>query len=98
MTEELRLLVRTLREVAEKLDRGDGTAARLLNDPSVAEALDDILVGVNESRLLRWLVRNRQKAGIAQRFAAEKAAADRPTPESTPAPLTATPAPDGGLR
>lgn len=98
VTDELRLLVRTLREVAEKLDRGDGTAARLINDPSVAEALDDILVGVNESHLLRWLVRNRQKAGIAHRFAAAQAAPEPAAPESTPTPAVATPAPDGSLR
>jgi len=68
---ELRTLVSTLRQVAEKLDRGDGTAARLLNDPAAYEALDDILIGIDESKLLRWLVRNRQKAGIESRYRTE---------------------------
>ncbi len=51
-----------------ELEGGDGTAARLIHDPEVYQAIDDILVGVNESRLLRWLIRNRQKAGIEKRY------------------------------
>lgn len=65
---ELRGLLSELRQVAEKINRGDGSVARLLNDPSVAQAVDDILVGIDESRLLRWLVRNRQKKGIEVRY------------------------------
>jgi phospholipid/cholesterol/gamma-HCH transport system substrate-binding protein len=81
----------SLARVAEKLDRGDGTAGRLVNDPSVYEAIDDILVGVNESKLLRWLVRNRQRAGIQTRYEAEKAkgapaAPEKPGPAPTPEP------------
>lgn len=98
VSEELRLLVRTLREVAEKLDRGDGTAARLINDPGIAEALDDILVGVDESPMLRWLVRNRQKAGIAQRYREEGGGPDPGRDDATPVPPAATSVPGGGLR
>lgn len=65
---ELRGLLSELRQIAEKINRGDGSVARLLYDPSVAEAVDDILVGIDESRLLRWLVRNRQKKGIEVRY------------------------------
>ena len=32
------------------------------------DAINDILVGIDESRLLRWLVRDRQKAGIKDRY------------------------------
>ncbi len=64
----LRRTLDNLSEAAEKLNRGDGTAARLLNDPTVFEAVDDILVGIDESRLLRWLIRNRQKKGIEVRY------------------------------
>lgn len=67
-TEELRKLLSNLSDVAEKLNKGDGSAARLINDPSFAQALEDIVVGVNESKLLRWLIRNRQKAGIEKRY------------------------------
>ena len=78
LTDELRGFVVALRRVAEKLDQGDGTAARLLNDPSAYEALDDILIGIDESRLLRWLIRNRQGKGIASRYRRERTAAGLP--------------------
>jgi phospholipid/cholesterol/gamma-HCH transport system substrate-binding protein len=81
----------SLANVAEKLDRGDGTAGKLINDPSVYEAIDDILVGVDESKPLRWLVRNRQRSGIEVRYEAEKAKAGAappgaPGPAPTPEP------------
>ena len=60
-------VLKNLSEAAEKLNKGDGTAALLLSDPRVYDAVDDILVGVDESRFLRWLIRNRQKKGIEVR-------------------------------
>ena len=87
LMKDLSRISRSLASVAEKLDRGDGTAGKLVNDPSVYEAIDDILVGVNESKFLRWLVRNRQRSGIETRYDAEKAKADAASPEALgPAP------------
>lgn len=68
VTRELEQLLERLNLAAGRLTEGEGTAARLLNDPDVYEALNDILVGVDESKMLRWLVRNRQKAGIKKRY------------------------------
>jgi phospholipid/cholesterol/gamma-HCH transport system substrate-binding protein len=68
---DLEAIVRDLASVAGKLDRGDGAAAKLINDPQIYEAVNDIVVGVNESRMLRWLIRNRQKKGIKTRYQAE---------------------------
>ncbi|MDY7094352.1 MAG: hypothetical protein SX243_15385, partial [Acidobacteriota bacterium] len=79
LTSELQALVENLRQVSDKLNGGEGTAARLIDDPAVYEAVNDILVGINESRLLRWLIRNRQKKGIEKRYDAaqgETAAGD----------------------
>jgi hypothetical protein len=67
--------------VAAKLDSKDGTAGRLIADPAVADAINDILVGINESKTLRWLVRDRQKAGIQKRYEDAQAA-----PAATPVP------------
>ena len=44
------------------------TAAKLLNDPAIYQGIQDILVGIEDSRMLRWLIRNRQKAGIEKRY------------------------------
>lgn len=64
-------LLTRLNTLTAKMNEGDGTVARLLNDPAVYEALDDILIGVDESWMLRWLIRNRQKAGIESRYEEE---------------------------
>lgn len=87
LTDDLRRISGSLASVAEKVDRGEGTAARIVNDPALFEAIDDILVGVNESKVLRWLVRNRQRSGIQARYEAEKAKGAAPAPEALgPAP------------
>ncbi|HKB78323.1 MAG TPA: MlaD family protein [Thermoanaerobaculia bacterium] len=64
---ELNSLVRQLNETVSKLNTGEGTAGKLINDPSVYESINDILIGINESKLLRWLIRNRQQKGIEKR-------------------------------
>ena len=68
VSSELQSLMQNLSGVADKLNNGEGTAARIINDPAVFEAIDDILVGVEDSRFLRWLIRNRQKRGIKKRY------------------------------
>jgi hypothetical protein len=87
LMKDLSRISSSLARVAEKIDRGDGTAGRIVNDPALFEAVDDILVGVNESKLLRWLVRNRQRSGIRVRYAAETAKGTAPAPHTLgPAP------------
>lgn len=68
LSSELEQTLSNLARVAEKLNNGSGTLGALINDPEVYEAINDIIVGVNQSRLLRWLIRNRQKSGIHQRY------------------------------
>lgn len=87
LTDDLRRISGSLASVAEKVDRGEGTAARIVNDPALFEAIDDILVGVNESKVLRWLVRNRQRSGIQARYEEATAKGAAPPPETLgPAP------------
>ncbi len=70
---DLENLIDKLSRIADRLDSGDGTAAQLINDPEVYLAVQDILVGINESKLLRWLIRNRQKKGIEVRYDEQQA-------------------------
>ena len=65
---DLKKLSSHLANVAAKLDSTEGTAGKLIADPAVADAMNDILVGVNESKALRWLVRDRQRSGIQKRY------------------------------
>ena len=86
--DDLKKLSSHLANVAAKLDSTEGTAGKLIADPSVYQAIDDILVGVDESKMLRWLVRNRQKAGIEKRYdSAQAAQAEKAKPTPAPAPV-----------
>ena len=80
LSDDLKKLTSHLANVAAKLDSTEGTAGRLIADPSVADAINDIIVGINESKTLRWLVRDRQKAGIQKRYEDAQKAAPVPTP------------------
>lgn len=95
ITEQLRQTVQNLNEVSRKLSQGKGSAAKLINDPKIYDAVNDIIVGVNQSKLLRWLIRNRQKKGIETRYDATKKAVEQSGgkaepldggPEETPSP------------
>lgn len=65
---DLQNMVENLSLVSEKLNSSDGTIGAFINDPSVYEAMNDILVGLDNSKFLRWLVRDRQKSGIKERY------------------------------
>ncbi|MCB1056689.1 MAG: MCE family protein [Acidobacteria bacterium] len=93
VTDNLEKLLRNLREVSEKLSRGDGTAAKLIDDPSLYQAMNDIVVGVNESKMLRWLIRNRQKKGIKKRYHEAHGQAEAPPEEAAAPPVVAEPPP-----
>jgi phospholipid/cholesterol/gamma-HCH transport system substrate-binding protein len=86
VTDNLRQFVERLNGVSEKLTTGNGTAAKLINDPQVYDAVNDILIGVNDSKLLRWLIRNRQKAGIKHRYTDAQRSASPSSPNATPEP------------
>jgi phospholipid/cholesterol/gamma-HCH transport system substrate-binding protein len=80
---DLKKLSSHLANVAAKLDSKEGTAGKLIADPAVADAMNDILVGINESKVLRWLIRDRQRSGIQKRYdGAQKSLAA--TPGATP--------------
>jgi phospholipid/cholesterol/gamma-HCH transport system substrate-binding protein len=106
LTKNLQNFSRRLESIGRKLDEGSGTAGKLINDPAIFDAAHDLVVGVNESKLLRWLVRDRQKSGIRKRYAQAQAtvtpgegdADDEPaapvpssTPTPTPVPRTRAP-------
>jgi phospholipid/cholesterol/gamma-HCH transport system substrate-binding protein len=81
-------LVAQLNLLVTKVNNGEGTAGKLIADPGVYESINDILIGINESKLLRWLIRNRQQSGI------EKRVNEQQKVPGTPPPPPVTPAPD----
>ena len=72
LTIELQQLLHNLRVVSDRIAQSQGTLGLLISDPQVYEAMNDIIVGVDESSMLRWLVRNRQQKGIEKRYDAEQ--------------------------
>jgi phospholipid/cholesterol/gamma-HCH transport system substrate-binding protein len=109
VSENVRQIVDRLDAVSEKLSSGNGTAAKLINDPQIYDSINDILIGINDSWMLRWLIRNRQKAGIKHRYkdaqkelheasapadAAPAPPADSGTPAEPPPPPAASPTPE----
>jgi phospholipid/cholesterol/gamma-HCH transport system substrate-binding protein len=75
---EIDRLLANLRQISEKINSGEGSAARLVNDETLARALEDVVIGVDDSRFLRWLVRNRRKRGEEVR------SSGAPPPEEPP--------------
>lgn len=91
---EFTALVRQLNEVVTKINAGEGTAGKLIADPAVYESVNDILIGINESKLLRWLIRSRQQAGIEKRVDEQKKVPVTPMPpEGTPPQTDTAPPP-----
>jgi phospholipid/cholesterol/gamma-HCH transport system substrate-binding protein len=72
-TGNLRDLSKRLDSIARKLDSGQGTVGKLINDPAIFDAAHHLVVGIDESALLRWLIKNRQRSGIRKRYATESA-------------------------
>jgi phospholipid/cholesterol/gamma-HCH transport system substrate-binding protein len=72
ITNELDRILDALARISERIETGQGTAGQLINDPEIYEAVQDIVVGIDESRMLRWLIRNRQKKGIKKRYEEER--------------------------
>lgn len=92
-TQNLKSFSERLDSIGRKLDEGHGTAGKLINDPAIFDAANRLVVGIDQSSLLRWLVKNRQKAGIKKEYNDEQkaAGASAPTPTPTPTPGAKSP-------
>jgi phospholipid/cholesterol/gamma-HCH transport system substrate-binding protein len=83
-TQNLKSFSERLDSIGRKLDEGQGTAGMLINDPTLFDAANRLVVGVDESALLRWLLKDRQKAGIRKDYRERQKAARTPTPTPPP--------------
>ena len=85
LTGDIERVVDRVERLSLEISEGEGTVARLIQDPTVYDSINDILIGIDESRILRWLIRNRQKAGIEQRYEdAVRAGEVPPMPDGPP--------------
>ena len=74
---DLQSAARSLASITAKIDSGQGTLGGLVNDPQVYLGLRDVILGVEKSSLLRWMINNRKEAGEKERKAAEKYQKDK---------------------
>jgi phospholipid/cholesterol/gamma-HCH transport system substrate-binding protein len=87
-TGHLKSFSKSLDSIGQKLDNGTGTAGKLINDPAIFDAANQVVSGINESWMLRWLIRDRQKSGIKKEYneAIQKQNSDAAVSDATPAP------------
>jgi phospholipid/cholesterol/gamma-HCH transport system substrate-binding protein len=86
ITRNLREFSDRLNSIGRKLDEGTGTAGKLINDPALFDAANRLVVGVDESAFLRWLVKDRQKSGIKKEYHDALTATALPLTAYTPTP------------
>ena len=86
ITRNLREFSDRLNSIGRKLDEGTGTAGKLINDPALFDAANRLVVGVDESAFLRWLIKDRQKSGIKKEYHDALTATALPLMAYTPTP------------
>ncbi len=69
---DLKEAIHSISNIAAKIDRGEGTLGSLINDKEVYYGLRDVILGVQSSRIAKWLINNRRKAGERERLKREK--------------------------
>lgn len=52
-----------LASILEKIDQGDGTAALLVNDPSLYKGLYEVVYGLEHSGITKWYIQKKRKKG-----------------------------------
>jgi len=66
VTQDLKTALHEIAGIAAKLNSGKGSAGLFINDPSVYEGLQHVILGMEKSRMTRWMIQNRRKAGEAE--------------------------------
>ncbi len=69
---DLQSAAHSIASITAKIDSGQGTLGGLVNDPQVYLGLRDVILGVEKSSLLKWIINNRIKAGEQERKAIEE--------------------------
>jgi phospholipid/cholesterol/gamma-HCH transport system substrate-binding protein len=64
---DLRSTMRSLASITAKIDTGKGTLGWLINDPELYIGLQDVVVGTQNSKIAKYLIQNRRKAGEEKR-------------------------------
>lgn len=63
LTDDLKKTLQALANITTKIDTAEGSAGLFVNDPELYIGLQDVVYGVERSKLTKWMIRNRRKAG-----------------------------------
>jgi phospholipid/cholesterol/gamma-HCH transport system substrate-binding protein len=63
LTRDLHAAIRSLANITAKIDTGKGTIGWLINDDELFIGLQDVVLGIQKSKIAKWLIHNRRKAG-----------------------------------
>lgn len=63
VTKDLQQTLHALANIATKIDSGKGTIGQLINDPGVYYGLQNVVLGIEQSSLTKWMIQNRRKSG-----------------------------------
>lgn len=64
---DLQSTMHSLASITAKIDSGQGTLGSLINDKSIYYGLQDVVLGIENNKLAKWLIQNRRKAGEKER-------------------------------
>jgi phospholipid/cholesterol/gamma-HCH transport system substrate-binding protein len=72
LTKDLLSAVHSLANIAAKIDTGKGTVGCLINDDDLFIGLQDVVLGIERSKLSKWIIQNRRKSGEDARMREQK--------------------------
>jgi phospholipid/cholesterol/gamma-HCH transport system substrate-binding protein len=71
-TNDLRSTMHSLANITAKIDTGKGTIGWLINDDELFIGLQDVVLGIERSKISKWFIQNRRKSGEKARMREQK--------------------------
>ena len=66
--EDFKSTLQAIASITTKIDTGKGTAGQFVNDDALYLGLEDVVLGTKKSKVTKWLIQNRRKAGEKERM------------------------------
>lgn len=67
VTQDLQKTLHALANITTKIDTGEGSVGLLINDPELYIGIQNVVLGAQKSKLTKWMIQNRRKAGEKER-------------------------------
>jgi len=67
LADSLEATLGNVAEITDKINRGEGSLGALINDRELYDGAESVVVGANDSKFARWLLRRYRKKGILAR-------------------------------